>query len=120
MGYTTLIPHNARQMKENGDYEASHYRTWLKNENDYHKKAAFMRGHFDEIDKADAILVVNDEKHGRAGYIGGNVLIEMALAFYQNKPIYLLYHPDEKSPYLEEILGMEPIVLNGALRKIKL
>lgn len=120
MGYTALIPHNAQQMKDSGNYDASHYRTWLQDDKDYHKKTDLMRRHFNEIDKADAILVVNYEKHGRTGYIGGNVLIEMALAFYLKKPIYLLNTPDPECPYLEEILGMGSIVLNKDLRKIAL
>lgn len=112
-GLTAIIPAMATKMKENGDFDVSHYKTWFADPNDYHKKAALMRGHFDEVAKADAILVVNNEKHGVANYIGGNVLMEMALAFYQRKPIFILNEIPEDSSFAEEIKGFEPVVLRG-------
>lgn len=118
-GYTVLVPHNAKQMRNSGNYDAGHYRTWLNNEDEYDKKTDFMRKHFDEIEKADSILVVNDEKHGRPGYIGGNVLIEMALAFYLHKPIYVLNPLDAESSYLEELKGMGSIIIDGDLSKLR-
>ena len=119
-GFTVLIPATAEKMKQSGDFEVSHYKTWFGNENDYHKKTALMRGHFDEIDRGDIMLVINNEKHGVKNYIGGNVLMEMAIAFHQNKPIYLLNSLPDESVFLEEIKGLNPIVLDGDLTKIKL
>lgn len=68
--------------------------------------------------EADAILVLNYEKHGVQNYIGGNVLMEMALAFYLKKPIYILNEIPEQSNFLEEIIGLNPIVLRGDLKKL--
>ena len=112
-GFTVLIPVTAERMKQSGDFDVSHYKTWFADANDYHKKAALMRGHFEEIEKGDAILVLNYEKHGVQNYIGGNVLMEMALAFYLYKPIFILNDIPEDSPFLEEIAGMGPVVLHG-------
>lgn len=81
------------------------------------EKARAIREHFDEIVKGDAILVTNYEKNGVPGYIGGNTLMEMGLAFHFKKPIYLLYPLPEIS-YKEEIIGMLPIVLDGDLSNI--
>ena len=58
------------------------------------------------------------DKNGVKGYIGGNTLMEMGLAFYLKKKIYLLNEVPEL-PYKEEILGVKPIILNGDLSKIK-
>jgi len=44
--------------------------------------------------------------------------MEMGLAFYLKKKIYLLNEVPEL-PYKEEILGVKPIILNGDLSKIK-
>lgn len=74
-----------------------------------------MRGHFAEVEKGDAILVLNYEKHGISNYIGGNVLMEMAVAFNLNKPIFILNSTPTESSLLEEIIGLEPIILNGKL-----
>lgn len=112
-GYKVIIPATAEKMKQSGDYDVSHYKTWFADANDYHKKAALMRGHFDEVEKGDAILVLNYEKHGVPNYIGGNVLMEMALAFYLHKPIFIINEIPEQSAFLEEIIGLQPTVLHG-------
>ena len=75
LGFKVIIPATARLMKQSGDYDVSHYKTWFGDANDYPKKTALMRGHFTEIEKGDAILILNYEKHGVANYIGGNVLM---------------------------------------------
>jgi hypothetical protein len=77
-----------------------------------------MRQHFAEVEKGDAILVVNDEKHGVENYIGGNVLMEMTLAFYLHKPIFLLNGVPQGSMLEEEIIGVEPVLLAGRLESL--
>jgi len=118
LGYKVIIPSTAHKMKESGDYDVAHYKTWFGDANDYHKKTARMQGHFDEVEKSNAILVINDEKHGVQNYIGGNVLMEMALAFYLKKPIFLLNEIPEESAFLEEVIGLNPIVLHGKAEDI--
>jgi hypothetical protein len=115
MGYEIIVPFTATQMKTSGDFDVSHYKTWFDVAGDYDKKAALMHRHFAEIEKGDMVLILNYEKHGVANYIGGNVLMEMALAFYLNKPIFVLNDTPQDSPFLEEILGMQPIFLHGKL-----
>lgn len=117
-GLKIIIPFTAEKMKRSGDYEVSHYKTWHENADDYHKKTKLMRGHFEAVAKADAILVLNYEKHDQPNYIGGNVLMEMGLAFYLKKPIFILNEIPKDSTFLEEIIGMEPEVLHGNLRSI--
>lgn len=83
----------------------------------WQRKAEAMRNHFAKVAWADAILVCNHDKNGIAAYVGANTLLEMGLAFHLNKPIYLL-HPIPEVSYKEEILGMQPIVINGDLKCI--
>lgn len=118
MGFDVIIPYTAGIMKESGDFDVSHYKTWFGDKNDYHKKTDLMLKHFDKIAKGDAILVVNNEKHGKANYIGGNVLMEMAIALYLKKPIFLLNAVPEESPFMEEILGMFPVELHGDVKML--
>lgn len=113
LGCKVIVPKTATRMKESGDFDVSHYKTWFADANDYHKKAELMRTHFVEVAKADAILVLNYEKHGVHNYIGGNVLMEMSLAFWLRKPIFILNEIPEESAFEEEIKGMEPMVLHG-------
>lgn len=113
LGLTVVLPDSALKMKESGDFDPAHYRTWLSNLDDYDKKARLMRLHFDKIAAGDGILVLNFEKNGKPNYIGGNVLMEMSTAFFLNKPIFVLNELPEESPYLEELRGMQPTVLRG-------
>ena len=69
--------------------------------------------------KGDVVLVLNYEKNGRPGYIGGAVPAEMAIGLFLGKKIYILNPIDEEVSYKEEILCMLPVILNGDLTKIK-
>lgn len=114
--YKILIPETAQRMKDSDDFDVSHYKTWFGDANDYHKKTVLIRKHFLEVEKGDAMLVLNYEKNDIANYIGGNVLMEMAIAFYLSKPIFILNDIPEVSSYLEEIIALDPIVLHGSLQ----
>ena len=118
LGFKAIVPHNAREMKKRGSYNVEATKTWYKNPEDFKKKTQYMRGHFDEVANGDVILVVNDEKHGVPGYIGPNVLLEMGLAFYLKKPIYILNTVNQDMPNYEEVIGMQPVFINNDLTKI--
>lgn len=77
-----------------------------------------IRDHFDKVEWADAILVTNYDKNGIAGYVGPNTLMEMGVAFYLGKKIYLL-NPIPDLAWKEEILGVRPAILAGVLKEIK-
>jgi len=82
------------------------------------KQFEFISEHMDKIDKSDAILVVNITKGDIENYIGANTFLEIGFAHYRDKKIYLL-NPIPTQKYIEdEILTVEPIVLNGDLAKI--
>ncbi len=78
-------------------------------------KGEAIKNHYEKIDWCDAILVVNHDKRGVAGYIGGNTLIEIGVAFYLKKKIYILHQVSSQLSYKQEIMGMKPIILNGNL-----
>ena len=50
-----------------------------------------IKGYFNKIKEADAVLILNVERKGIKGYVGGNSFLEMGFAFVLDKPIYLLY-----------------------------
>lgn len=85
---------------------------WLKKE-----KTRLMLEHFKKISWAEAVLVYNQDKNGISNYIGSNTLIEMGVAFYLDKKIYLLNDVPEASNS-EEVYGMEPIIINSDYSKI--
>lgn len=68
---------------------------------------------------ADAVLVMNFDKHGIKNYIGGNTLMEIGFAHVLNQKIFL-YNPIPEIPYYKsEIEAVRPIVVNGDLSLIK-
>jgi len=75
------------------------------------RKAEAIANHFDKVKWADVVLVTNYDKNNIPGYIGGNTLMEMGVAFFLKKPIYLLKKIPDIS-YKEEVLGVKPIVIN--------
>jgi nucleoside 2-deoxyribosyltransferase len=78
----------------------------------------FIREHFKKIEHADAILVLNYDKNNIPGYIGGNTFLEMGVAFWHEKKIYLMY-PVPHMNYSIEMHSMQPIVLHGDLTKLQ-
>ncbi len=84
---------------------------------DFKKEGDVIRGYFHLIKDSDAVLVLNYDKSGVKNYIGGNTLIEMAFAHVLDKKIFLLNSIPDIS-YKDEIVVMEPIVLDGDLSKI--
>lgn len=115
---TAILPRTAAKMKLEGRENDEAQIDWASASIGYHGKSILIRQHFDEIAQADAILVTNYNKHGKANYIGPNVLMEMAIAFYLNKPIYVLNAAPTDSPLIDEILGLEPTFLDGDISKI--
>jgi predicted RNA-binding protein with PUA domain len=82
------------------------------------KKGKLVRRHIANIEKASVVLVANFDKNGIENYIGGNVLLEMGAGFVFEKPIYLL-NPIPGQDNYEEILALEPIVIDGDLSRIE-
>jgi hypothetical protein len=74
-----------------------------------------MRQYFQYIEKADAVLVCNFDKGENTNRIGENTFIEMAVAFYLKKKLYILQKPPYQSEKIEEVLGMRPVFLDGDL-----
>ncbi len=83
----------------------------------WNRREISMHDHYQKIEWANVVLIVNVEKSGILGYIGMNTMMEMGLAFYLRKKIYLL-NPIPDVSYREEILGMKPLVLNGDLKQL--
>ncbi|MHB8903986.1 MAG: hypothetical protein ACYC40_02700 [Patescibacteria group bacterium] len=81
-------------------------------------KEKAIRDHYEKIDWCDSIIVANYEKKGISGYVGGNTLIEMGLAFYLKKPIYIINPVSSELSYKQEIYGMKPIFLDGDVSTI--
>lgn len=85
---------------------------------DFKRSHDYIRQHYNHILASDAVLIVNLEKRGVKNYIGGNCLMEMGMAYVNNKKIFLLNGIPTETPYLDEIKAMDPVCLNGNLAAI--
>lgn len=65
------------------------------------------------VERCDCLFVLNYSHRGYENYIGGNSFLEMIVAFYLNKPIYLLNPIPEKMTYTEEIKALYPTVAHS-------
>lgn len=82
-------------------------------------KEGAINDHYEKIDWCDAVLIINHEKRGIQGYVGGNTLIEIGVAFYLKKKIFILNPVSSELSYKQEIMGMKPVILDGDLSKVK-
>jgi hypothetical protein len=82
-------------------------------------KPIWTQRHFKRIENSDAVLILNNEKKGIVGYLGPNTLMELSVAFYLGKKIFLMNSLEENHPYYEELIAMKSVILDGDLSKVK-
>jgi len=122
MGFDIELPYTVNRIKR-GELSLEEFKK-RKKENggdiSFRKesKVDYIKRYFEIIKESDGVLVMNLEKNGIKGYVGGNALIELGFSHVLDKPIYL-YNPVPDMPYKDEILDVNPIILNGDLSKIK-
>lgn len=120
-GHKIEIPFYSQKILK-GELSLEEYLRIKKNKGDMYfrkkVKGDLIRRYFRLIKDSDAILVINIDKNGIKNYIGGNTFLEMGFAHVLNKKIFLLNDVPDIS-YKDEILAMQPIILNGDLSKIK-
>jgi len=115
MGHRVVIPKDAPDValgKHDNDNLEDDYQRCVESD--------IMRTHFRLIENGDAILVINKEKNNIEGYIGTATLMEIGLAYYLGKKIFLLNSPPHHSEqrWAHEIRIIQPKILNGDLNEI--
>lgn len=93
---------------------------------DLEKNFQYCREHdviwkgFQQVADADAVLVLNLPKNGIPGYIGTSAFMEMGVAHWLRKKIFLLYEPPDQNEYrwAHEAKIMATKVLGGDLAQI--
>lgn len=114
LDWKVYIPQSAKVMKERNDYEVTHVKGVLT----YPERSKLIRQNFEEIAESDAILVINNTKNGIPAYIGPNVLMEIGVAFYLKKKIFIWNLVPETASFKEELLCFGAIEINQDLEKI--
>jgi hypothetical protein len=80
-------------------------------------KSSMIKHSESVIDKQDAVLVLNFEKHGIQNYIGGATFLEMYDAFRLGKKIFL-YNDIPEGILKDEIIGFGPVLIGGDLSRV--
>lgn len=75
------------------------------------------------VEECDCLVIINPTHRDIVNYIGGNSFLEMVVAFYLKKPIYLLNAIPDGMSYTEEMKSFYPCVvytLDNLIAKIKI
>ncbi|MEI8143254.1 MAG: hypothetical protein WCG48_01400 [Candidatus Berkelbacteria bacterium] len=84
------------------------------------KELGVGRGDAELVAKADALVILNYEKHGVEGYIGPGAYRDISVSWWLHKKLFFLFPYDENQNNQKyEMLGFDPIILDGDLGKIK-
>ena len=81
-------------------------------------KSKMIKEQEQKIKANDALLILNFNKGNSKNYIGGAVFLEMYKAWELGKKIFL-YNSIPNSILTDEILGFQPIIINGNLSAIE-
>lgn len=74
---------------------------------------------FDRVAWSDAVLVLNHDKNDVMGYVGASTLMEIGVAGYLRKKIFVLnpISPDQRYTHEIDVLGGE--IIDGDLNRIQ-
>jgi hypothetical protein len=80
-------------------------------------KAEMLKRDKQNIAPNDGILILNFQKNNQPNYIGGATFLEIFRAWEMNKKLFL-YNPIPDNIFKDELIGMNPLILNGDLSLI--
>lgn len=125
MGHTVNIPYFTQKIIDGVLTIDDYLKSKEKADGDFLLREAesmdMIKRYWNFIKDSDAILVLNINKKGIDNYIGGSTLMEMGFAYGHQKKIFLYNEIPTKSErlhYIDEIMDMRPIIINGDLSKI--
>lgn len=78
-------------------------------------KNRLTKENFSNVEICDALFILNLTHRGITNYVGGNSFMEMVVAFYLKKPIYLLNDIPEGMTITEEIKSLYPIIVHDMM-----
>ena len=112
LGHEAFVTNLASPFIGKTDEEKEKIKIYQKNNRDA------IREFWKLMQGADAVLVMNLDKHEIKNYIGGNTLMEIGFAHILNQKIFL-YNPIPEIPYYKsEIEAVKPMIINRDLSKI--
>jgi len=77
-----------------------------------------VRSFFKKIAESESYLICNYDKNGITGYLGVSVLMEIGLAYYLNKKIFLMSEIDKNQKYALELAVIKPTIVGDDFNNI--
>lgn len=112
LGHEPIVSRYVESMVGKTDQEKEALKIQQKNDQDA------MRRDIENLEQAEAILMLNLDKNGISNYIGGNAFLELGWAYLQKKKLFF-YNPIPDIPVFKtELVAMRPIILHGRLQDI--
>lgn len=115
MGHDAIIPYGTEPHLTDSSFVEN-----LEDNMKYCIEDDVMMKNFKLIQDQDAILVYNKKRNNINGYIGTSALMEVAIAYYLKKKIFIMYdipHFDTHR-WAHEVTIMQPTFLKGDISKI--
>ena len=83
-------------------------------------KEDIMLRNFKQIEVQDGIIILNKKKNGIDGYMGTSMLMEMAIAHFLEKKIFVMHNIPHYNTHrwAHEVTIMQPVFINEDLKKI--
>ncbi len=111
LGYEAYVPLDTEQVSKDAS---------KKTDMAFLKELGVGRGDAELVARSDAFLILNYEKYGIKGYIGPGAYRDLSVAWWLKKKIFFLFPYDEdQNHHKYEMLGFEPIILEGKLENIR-
>ena len=76
-------------------------------------KNRLTRENMVNVEKCDVLFIINPSHRNILNYVGGNAFMEMVVAFYLGKPIFLLNDIPENMSYTEEMKTFYPQIVGN-------
>ena len=83
-------------------------------------KNRLTKENFKNVEYCDVLFILNYSHRGIENYVGGNSFMEMVIAFFLKKPIYLLHEIPEDMTITEEIKSLYPTVVHTMSNFLKM
>ena len=115
-GHIVSVPYDIEQHLEHPDFVDD-----LSNNFHHAVETDIIRRCFDLVAQSDAILVLNLQRRNIKGYIGTSTLMEIGLAYFLKKKMFLYNDiPNwDEVRWAHEINIMHPVIINGDMSIIK-
>lgn len=115
LGHTVTVPTNTEEHISDPTFQNNLSLNLLEG-----RKNDVLKKNFDLIALSDAILVLNYSKNSIDGYVGTSTLMEIGLAYYLGKKVFLFnkipHYNDVRWAHELEII--QPVIINQDLIKI--